>query len=271
MSEHRWFRLLPEWLVSCRGDWLQRDIVAGLTTGAVITPMAMAYAMIAGLPVQVGLYTALVPMVIYALFGSSPVLSVSTTTTLAILTAAQLGQVVPSGNPAALLKASATLTLLVGAALFLACLLRLGVVANFISEPVLVGFKTGIGLVIVIDQIPKILGIHFPRGTFVQNVLSIIHHLPGTSFATLALGLTIIVFLLAMERFLPKFPAPLLAAAAAIAAVYLLNLQGRGVELVGHIPQGLPSLTKPDLSLISAQLASRRETRGGGRPQTQAE
>ena len=252
MSEHRWFRLLPEWLVSCRGDWLQRDIVAGLTTGAVITPMAMAYAMIAGLPVQVGLYTALVPMVIYALFGSSPVLSVSTTTTLAILTAAQLGQVVPSGNPAALLKASATLTLLVGAALFLACLLRLGVVANFISEPVLVGFKTGIGLVIVIDQIPKILGIHFPRGTFVQNVLSIIHHLPGTSFATLALGLTIIVFLLAMERFLPKFPAPLLAAAAAIAAVYLLNLQGRGVELVGHIPQGLPSLTKPDLSLISA-------------------
>ena len=72
MSEHRWFRLLPEWLVSCRGDWLQRDIVAGLTTGAVIIPMAMAYAMIAGLPVQVGLYTALVPMVIYALFGTLP-------------------------------------------------------------------------------------------------------------------------------------------------------------------------------------------------------
>jgi sulfate permease, SulP family len=252
MSQRRWFRLLPEWLVSCRTDWLRPDIVAGLTTGAVIIPKAMAYAMMAGLPVQVGLYTALVPMVIYAVLGTSRVLSVSTTTTLAILTAAQLGQVVPDGNPAALLRASATLTLLVGAALLLASLLRLGIVANFISEPVLVGFKAGIGLVIVVDQIPKILGIHFPRGTFVQNVLSIVHHLPKTSLATLAVGLTIIVFLLGMERFLPKVPAPPLAIAVAIAGVYLLNLQHRGVELVGHIPQGLPSLMRPDLSLISA-------------------
>jgi len=251
MSEHRWFRLLPEWLVSCRTDWLRPDIVAGLTTGAVIIPKAMAYAMMAGLPVQVGLYTALVPMVIYAVLGTSRVLSVSTTTTLAILTAAQLGQVVPNGNPAALLRASATLTLLVGAALLLASLLRLGIVANFISEPVLVGFKAGIGLVIVVDQAPKILGIHFPRGTFVHNVLSTVHNIPKTSLATLAVGLTIIVFLLGMERFLPKLPAPLLAAAAAIAGVYLLNLQHRGVELVGHIPQGLPSLMRPDVSLIS--------------------
>ena len=249
---HRRFRLLPEWLVSYRRDRLQPDIVAGLTTGAVIIPKAMAYAMIAGLPVQVGLYTALVPMVIYAVLGTSRVLSVSTTTTLAILTAAQLGQVVPSGDPAALLGASATLTLLVGTALVLACLLRLGFVANFISEPVLIGFKAGVGLVIVVDQVPKIIGIHFPRGTFVQNVLSIVHHLPKTSLATLAVGLTTIVFLLGMKRFLPKVPAPLLAAAAAIAGVYLLNLQDRGVELVGHIPQGLPSLMRPDLSLISA-------------------
>jgi sulfate permease, SulP family len=146
MSSHRLFRLLPEWLVSCRTDWLRPDIVAGLTTGAVIIPKAMAYAMMARLPVQVGLYTALVPMVIYAVLGTSRVLSVSTTTTLAILTAAQLSQVVPNGNTAALLRASATLTLLVGAALLLACLLRLGIVANFISEPVLVGFKAGIGL-----------------------------------------------------------------------------------------------------------------------------
>ena len=252
MSNHRWFRLLPEWLVSCRADGLRLDVVAGLTTGAVIIPKAMAYAMMAGLPVQVGLYTALVPMVIYAVLGTSRVLSVSTTTTLAILTAAQLGQVVPNGNPAALLRASATLTLLVGAALLLASVLRLGIVANFISEPVLVGFKAGIGLVIVVDQVPKIIGIHFPRGTFVQNVLSTVHHLPKTSLATLAVGLTIIVFLLGMERFLPKVPAPPLAVAAAIAGVYLLNLQHRGVELVGHIPQGLPSLMRPDLSLISA-------------------
>jgi sulfate permease, SulP family len=117
MSEHRWLRPLPEWLVSYRGDWLRPDIIAGLTTGAVIIPKAMAYAMMAGLPVQVGLYTALVPMVIYAVLGTSRVLSVSTSTTVAILTAAQLAPVAPSGNPAALLRASATLALLVGAAL----------------------------------------------------------------------------------------------------------------------------------------------------------
>jgi SulP family sulfate permease len=211
----------------------------------------MAYAMIAGLPVQVGLYTALVPMVIYAVLGTSRRLSVSTTTTLAVLTAAQLGQVVPTGEPAALLRASATLALLVGAVLVLACLLRLGFVANFISEPVLVGFRAGIGLVIVVDQIPKILGIHFSRGTFVHNVLSTVHNIPRTSLATLAIGLTTIVFLMSMERFMPKVPAPLMAAAAAIASSYLLNLQARGIELVGHIPRGLPSLVRPDLSLVT--------------------
>jgi high affinity sulfate transporter 1 len=211
----------------------------------------MAYAMMAGLPVQVGLYTALVPMVIYAVLGTSRVLSVSTSTTVAILTAAQLAQAVPNGNPAALLRASAILALLVGAALVLACLLRLGFVADFISEPVLVGFKAGIGLVIVVDQVPKILGIHFARGTFVQNALATVQNLPKTSLATLAVGATIIIFLLTMERFLPKVPAPLLAVAAAIAGAYFLHLQHRGVELVGHIPAGLPSLVKPDLSFIS--------------------
>jgi len=247
-------RALPEWLVSlvsCRTDWLRPDIVAGLTTGAIIIPKAMAYALMAGLPVQVGLYTALVPMVIYALFGTSRVLSVSTTTTLAILTAAQLGQVVPDGNPATLLGASAMLSLLVGTALVVAHLLRLGVVANFISESVLVGFRAGIGLVIVLDQIPKILGIHFTRGTFVQNILSIVRTLPKTSLATLAVGLTIILLLLSMHRFLPKLPAPLLAVAVAIIGAYFLNLQHRGVELVGQIPPGLPSLVKPDLSFIT--------------------
>jgi SulP family sulfate permease len=247
---HQRFRPLADWLGSYRRDWLQPDIVAGLTTGAVIIPKAMAYAMVAGLPVQVGLYTALVPMVIYAVLGTSRVLSVSTTTTLAILTVAQLGQVVPNGDPAALLSASATLTVLVGAALVLACLLRLGFVGNFISEPVLVGFKAGIGLIIVVDQVPKILGLHFPRGTFVQNALSTVHNVPKTSLATLAVGLMVIVFLLGMERLMPKVPAPLLAAAAAVAGVYLFNLQNRGVELVGHIPQGLPSLVRPDLSLV---------------------
>ena len=131
---------------------LRFDIVAGLTAAAVVLPKAMAYATVAGLPVAVGLYTAFVPMVVYALLGTSRVLSVSSTTTLAILTGTELGLVVPDGDPASLVTATATLTALVGAMLILARLMRLGFVANFISAPVLTGFKAGIGLVIVLDQ-----------------------------------------------------------------------------------------------------------------------
>ena len=116
---------------------LRFDIVAGLTAAAVVLPKAMAYATVAGLPVAVGLYTAFVPMVIYALLGTSRVLSVSSTTTLAILAGTQLGLAVPDGDPAKLVTATATLTALVGAMLVLARLLNLGFVANFISTPVL--------------------------------------------------------------------------------------------------------------------------------------
>jgi high affinity sulfate transporter 1 len=236
-------------LTTYRKEWLRADVLAGLTTAAVVIPKAMAYATIAGLPVQVGLYTVFVPMIIYAVLGSSRVLSVSTTTTLAILTAANLGEVVPNADPAALLRASATLTLLVGAILVLACVLRLGFVANFISEPVLIGFKAGIGVVIVLDQVPKMLGVHIPRGTFLQNVLATIRSVPHASLATVAVGLAIIIILVSIEHLSPKAPAPLIAVAAGIAGAYFLNLHAHGVELVGHIPQGLPSVTPPVLSL----------------------
>jgi len=242
---------MATWLTSYRKDWLRPDVIAGLTTAAVVIPKAMAYATIAGLPVQVGLYTAFLPMVIYAVLGTSRVLSVSTTTTLAILAAAELGEVVPGGDAASLLAASATLTLLVGAMLVLASVLRLGFIANFISEPVLIGFKAGIGVVIVVDQVPKILGFHIARGTFVQNLMATVHGIPEASLATLAVGICMIVLLVAMERLSPKAPAPLVAVAAGIAGAYFLNLHTHGVELVGHIPQGLPSFTPPVLSLVA--------------------
>jgi MFS superfamily sulfate permease-like transporter len=126
----------------------------------------MAYATVAGLPVSVGLYTAFVPMIVYALLGTSRVLSVSSTTTLAILTASELALVVPDGNPDRLLVAAATLTALTGLLLIAASALRLGFVANFISSPVLTGFKAGIGLVIVLDQVPKLFGLHFTKEGF---------------------------------------------------------------------------------------------------------
>jgi sulfate permease, SulP family len=189
--------------------------------------------------------------VIYAVLGTSRPLSVSTTTTLAILAAAALGQAVPGGDPASLLTASATLTLLVGAFLVLAAGLRLGFVANFISDPVLTGFKAGIGLVIVLDQIPKLLGIHFEKGPFFHNLLAIAQGIPHSSMATLAVGAVMIGILVAVEHFFPRAPAPIISVASGIAGMSLLDLQAYGVGTVGHVPTGLPSLILPDLQLVN--------------------
>ena len=224
---------------------LRFDLLAGATTAAVVIPKAMAYATIAGLPVQVGLYTCFVPMLLYALLGSSRVLSVSTSTTLAILVGAQLSQL-SGADP---MRASATLTLLVGAVLIVAGALRLGFVANFISEPVLVGFKAGVGIVIVVDQIPKLLGVHIDKGGFLHNVLEIVKSLPATSWATLAVAAGTIALLLAFEHYLPRWPAPLIAAGLGIGAMGLFKLDAHGVAAVGALPTGLPALTLPDLSL----------------------
>jgi len=219
-------------------DWLRPDVIAGLTAAAVVVPKALAYATIAGLPVQVGLYTAFVPMVIYALLGTSRPLSVSTTTTIAILTASALGLAAPGGAPAELAVAAATLSVMVGVVLVLANVLRLGFVANFISEPVLAGFKTGIGLVIVVDQVPKLLGIHVDKTGFFRDLLAIVQHVPQASLVTVLLSAGIVALIFGLERFLPKWPAPLVAVGAAILASALLGLQAVGVATVGEVPRG---------------------------------
>jgi SulP family sulfate permease len=222
-----------------------------LTAAAVVIPKAMAYATIAGLPVQVGLYTVFVPMVIYALLGTSRPLSVSTTTTIAILAAAELGEVVPNGDTTALLAAGATLAILVGAMLVLASVLRFGFVANFISEPVLTGFKSGIGLVIIVDQIPKLLGVHIAKAGFFRDILAIVQHLPQTSSATLALALALLASMFVMERYTPRAPVPLIAVAIAIAASALLGLHDAGVAMIGNVPRGLPAFVWPQLGLAA--------------------
>lgn len=230
------------------------DIVAGLTSSAVVLPKAMAYATVAGLPVQVGLYTAMVPMLLYALLGKSRVLSVSSTTTLAILAGTQLAMVVPGGESGLLLTASATLTLLVGMILMLASLLRLGFIANFISLPVLTGFKTGIGLVIVLDQLPKLLGVHIDKHNFFHDLWQLLQALPESSPITMLMALVTLGILIGMERIWPHSPAPLVAVGVAIAAAWGLNLAPAGVSLVGSIPQGLPKLVMPDIALMQQLL-----------------
>src|SRR5262249_28162124 len=144
--------------------------------------------------------------------------------------------------------AAATLTLLVGAILIAAAALRLGFVANFISEPVLIGFKAGIGIVIVLDQVPKLLGVHFAKGGFVHDLLALVQSLPVTSLAAPAAALATFAILLALEHLSPRAPAPLLAVAAGIAAVGVLHVP---VATVGQVPRGLPHLVWPDPSLAA--------------------
>jgi high affinity sulfate transporter 1 len=230
------------------------DVVSGLTAAAVVLPKAMAYATVAGLSVAVGLYTCFVPMVVYALLGSSRVLSVSSTTTLGILTGTELAIVAPNGDPAKLVIATATLTALVGTILLLARLLRLGFVANFISTPVLTGFKAGIGCVIVLDQLPKLLGIHITKQVFFRDLLAVARHIPETSSLTFAVAVATLLVLIGFKRLWPRIPAPLVAIGGAIAAVWYFGLQDKGLAVVGLIPQGFPSLTLPDPKLVESLL-----------------
>jgi len=229
---------------------LGRDAVAGLTAAAVVLPKAMAYASVAGLQVAVGLYTALVPVTIYALVGSSRVLSVSSTTTLAILTSTQLQLVAPAGEWSRLASGTATLAALVGVALLVARAMRLGFVADFISTPVLVGFKAGIGLVIVLDQVPKLLGVHVDKAGFFSDLVGVARQAPHTSGVTLAVAVVTLVVLVGLERIRPHSAAPLVAVAGAIAASWYFDLGRLGVSTVGPIPQGLPALTLPDATLV---------------------
>jgi high affinity sulfate transporter 1 len=240
------------WLPRYQPAWLRFDLVAGLTAAAVVIPQAMAYAAIAGLPVQVGLYTALVPMVIYVLLGTSRPLSVSSTSTISMLTATELARVGQGGDPAETLVAASTLALLVGVFLLLAGLLRLGFLANFISLPVLTGFKAGIGLVIFVGQLGKVLGIPVEKGPVLQTLLQILGNLDQIHWLTLGLSLVTLAILILLPRLTKRLPAPLVAVAVGILASVLLNLDAQGVELVGDIPAGLPSFSPPDLSLVRA-------------------
>jgi high affinity sulfate transporter 1 len=228
------------------------DLLPGLTTAAVVVPKALAYATIAQLPVQAGLFAALVPMAVYAVLGSSRLLSVSTTTPIAILCATAIGEALrsdPTLNP---LTAAATLSVLVGAMLIMARVLRFGFLANFISEPVLTGFKAGVGFVIVVDQLPKLLGIHITKDGFFRDVASIVAHVPETSGPTLAVALGTLAVIALAKHFLPKSPAPLLAVAVGIAVSAIVGLEAAGVSVVGTIQGGLPTPMLPRPALFEA-------------------
>ncbi|HET7402590.1 MAG TPA: SulP family inorganic anion transporter, partial [Usitatibacter sp.] len=193
----------PRWLRGYGAALLRADLLAGATAAAVVVPIAMAHATIAGLPVQAGLCTVIAPMVAYAFIGGSRALSVSTTSTIAVLVAAAVAQVAPGADEAQATAVASTLALLAGGMLVAAAAGNLGFVANFISHPVLTGFKAGIGLVIVVDQVPKLLGIAITKEGFFRDVLSIARSLPALSWPTLAVGVGVMAIVLAGRRWLP--------------------------------------------------------------------
>ena len=238
------------WLPGYPSKWLGNDLVAGLTTAAVVIPQSMAYATIAGLPVEVGLYTSLVPMVVYAILGTSRVLSVSVTSTISILTAATFEPVVQSSDPSEYLSAASTLAVLVGVILILSGFFRLGFLANLISRPVLTGFKAGVGVVIFVGQIPKVLGISVEKGPFLQSILAILQSLDEIHWITFGLALVNLAILILLPRVNLRLPTALVAVILGIAASALLDLGTQGVILVGEFPSGLPFFSLPDLSLV---------------------
>mgnify|MGYP001232505023 CR=1 FL=1 len=242
------------WLPGYQSDWLRADLMAGLIAAAVVTPQSMAYASIAGLPVQVGLYVALAPMLVYVFLGSSRRLSVSSTSALSILTGtALLTAVGPASDPTDYILPAATLAFLVGSFLILASFLRLGLLANFISQPVLTGFKAGIGVVIFVSQLGKVLGLTIPSGLSVLGSLKVVlTSLDQISWPTVALAAFTLAILILLPRFAARIPAALVAVATGIALSPMVNLGSWGISLIGNLPTGLPSFSLPDLSLLGS-------------------
>ena len=233
------------WLRRYRREWLRADVVGGISAGLVVVPQAMAYATIADLPVQVGLYTCMVPMAVYALLGGSRILSVSTTSTIATLTASTLiaaGVAAEVDSPDAALGDLATLVLLVGVALLAARAFHLGPLVDNISEAIIIGLKIGVGLTVGAGQLPKVVGIAGDpdADNFFGEMSAALRHLGDANAATVLLSIGTVAVLLGLGRVAPSLPGPLVAVVAGIVLVAVFGLDDHGVALIDEVPTGLP-------------------------------
>ena len=245
-----------DWLPRYDKRWLRADIIGGLSAGAVVVPQAMAYATIADLAPEVGLYTCMVPMVAYVLFGGSRTMSVSTTSTVAVLTGTTLvaaGVAAGGDDPVADL---AMLTLLVGLILLAARVLRLGGLIDNISEATVTGIKVGVGLTVAVGQLPKLLGITGDptADDVIEEVRGIVDDLGSISWTTAAFSATTIVLLLALRRLAPTVPGPLVAVVVGIALVAFASIDEHGIALIAPVPSGLPVPVAPSFDNIGGLL-----------------
>ncbi len=235
---------------------LRSDLAAGVTIGAMLVPQGMAYALLAGLPPEVGLYASTIPVILYALFGTSRQLAVGPVAIVSLLTASALGAIVTQGTTA-YLEAAATLALLVGLLHIVLGIGRLGFVVNFLSHSVLVGFTAAAAIIIGFSQVKHILGIKIESTEhFYDTVREVAANSGDTNGTTLAIGLSSIVLLLVLKRFAKKVPGALVVVVLAILAVNLFDLESRGVKVVGDIPDSLPVFGLPsfDGSLVGSLL-----------------
>ncbi len=229
---------------SYRPRWLLRDALTAVTILAVIVPQGLAYGELAGLSPVTGLYAALLPLLLYPLFASSRRLMVGPESGLAILTATALAPLA-AAQTSKYATLAAMLALLTGAIMIAGGLLRLGMLADFLSRPVLVGFMNGIAVILIASQLPRFLGVSVGEESTLGKLWGVIANLGDTSWRTLVLGLVLLGLLALTARLGPKVPGPLVALVLAGAAVVLFDLAGKGVAVIGSVPSGLPSLSYP--------------------------
>jgi SulP family sulfate permease len=235
------------WLGRYRRRDLRSDLAAGITVGAMLVPQAMAYALLAGLPPEVGLYAATIPVLIYAVFGTSRQLAVGPVAIVSLLTASALAPLVEEGT-GGYVAAAALLALMVGVVHIVLGVGRLGFVVNFLSHSVLVGFTAAAAIIIGFSQVKHLFGISIGRRDhFCETVGEVFGAVDATNVATIVLGLSAIVALLVLKRYAKRVPGALVVVIASVLAVQLLDLESRGVKVVGDIPDSLPTFGLPDV------------------------
>ncbi len=227
--------------------WLPRDLIAGLVLSSLLVPQGMAYAELAGLPPITGLYTTVICLLAYAAFGPSPYLVLGPDSSLGPMIAAAILPLA-AGDEAYAIALAGMLALMVGAICAGAGLARLGFVADLISKPVRIGYLAGLAITIFVGQLPKLFGISVDADGLLREFAAVLTSLEQTNPWTLAVGLMTLAIILLMRRFAPRLPGILFAVVGAITVTVIFDLGARGVDLIGVLPQGFPSLAFPAIS-----------------------
>jgi high affinity sulfate transporter 1 len=246
-TSRRWLRtLLPvfNWLPTYQGQWLRADLIAGVTLAAYLMPAGLADASLANVPPEAGLYACLFSGLVFWLFCSSRHTAITVTSAISVLVGASLGDLA-GGDPSRFWALASCTALIVGVLGFIAWLAKAGVIVNFISESVLVGFKCGIALFIASTQLPKLFGFKGSHGDFWERSGYFFSHLRDTNVASLLLGLGALAVLLLGKRFLKNKPVALFVVIAGIVVASMMDLGSLGVKVLGEVPQGMPPFGLP--------------------------